>query len=231
MTNTNKIKPFVKRLIKENIFYIVGNVFLFLLIIIVFYIGFTENAAYNKKNTILKSENAVLINKINLINNVVPKSEILDEDIKFLNSLIPNTEDYFSIIYALEKLSQKTKFSIVSYSVNVATSTSQKLRISVTGIGDSQSFVDFLKDYNFSGGRLITSDKVSLDPNFSGSIIVDLTFYNKKTPLTSDQSDITPNSSVYKELEALKSKVNFSFEQNQIAVTPDLNYPRKENPF
>ena len=56
-----------------------------------------------------------------------------------------------------------------------------KIRIKATGVGDSQSFVDFLKNYNFSGGRLITSDKVQLDPNFSGSIIIDLTFYNKNS--------------------------------------------------
>ena len=48
------------------------------------------------------------------MNNSIPQSEKLDEDIKFLNTLIPNTEDYFSIIYALENLSQKSNFIILN---------------------------------------------------------------------------------------------------------------------
>ena len=121
------------------------------------------------------------MNKVTLMNSAVPQSEKLDEDVKFLNTLIPDVEDYFSVIYALEQLSKKTNFVITSYSVNVKASTTDKLRINVTGVGDSESLIHFLKDYNFDGGRLITSDKVQLDPNFSGSIIINLTFYNKKT--------------------------------------------------
>lgn len=226
----NKIKPFIKRLIKENIYYIVGNIFIFILIITTFKIGVTENINYKIKIDSLNLENTELMNKVTLMNSSIPESGKLDEDIKFLNTLIPNTEDYFSIIYALEYLSQKSSFKITSYNVNVAVSTPEKLRIKITGVGDSQSFIDFLKDYNFSGGRLITSDKVQLDPNFSGSIIIDLTFYNKKT-VVANKLEKSPNSNIYKELETLKAKVNFSFDNNFGSSSPSLDYPRKSNPF
>jgi len=226
----NKIKPFIKRLVKENIYYIIGNVFIFIFIIITVKIGITEITKYKTKIASLELENIQLMNKVTLMNSAIPSSDKLDEDIKFLNTLIPNSEDYFSIIYALENLSQKSNFIITGYTVNIAASTSEKLRMKVTGIGDSKSFIDFLKDYNFSGGRLITSDKVQLDPNFSGSIIIDLTFYNKKT-VVANKLEKSPDSNIYKELETLKAKVNFSFDNNSATRSPDLGYPKKSNPF
>ena len=223
----NKIKPFIQRLIKENIFYIVGNIFIFILIIITIRIGLTERSSYNKKIAVLKTELSQLQNKVTLMNTTIPSSDKLDEDLNFLNTLIPNIEDYFSIIYALEKLSQKSNFVITGYTVNVEKSTAEKLKLSITGIGDSQSFINFLKDYNFGGGRLITSDKIQLDPNFFGSIKIDLTFYAKS--VLTGKNLALPDDKVFEELEALKNKVNFSFDSN--AEIPDFNYPRKGNPF
>lgn len=226
-----KIKPFIKRLLKDNIYYIIANVFIFILIIIAIKTGFTEMANYKRKITALEAENVELMNKVTLMNSAVPPSEKLDEDVKFLNTLIPDVEDYFSVIYALEQLSKNTNFVITSYSVNVKASTTDKLRINVTGVGDSQSLIHFLKDYNFSGGRLITSDKVQLDPNFSGSIIINLTFYNKKTT-AANKLEMSVKSSTYKELEDLKNKVNFSFDSNEVASESSaLDYPKKSNPF
>ncbi len=222
-----KIKPFIRRLIRENIFYIVGNAFIFILIIITVGIGLTENSSYNKKISSLKTELNQLQNKVNLMNTTIPSPDRLDEDLNFLNTLIPNIEDYFSIIYALEKLSQKSNFVITGYTVNVEKSTAEKLKLSITGIGESQSFINFLKDYNFGGGRLITSDKIQLDPNFFGSIKIDLTFYAKS--VLTGKNLALPDDKVFEELEALKSKVNFSFDSN--VETPDFNYPRKGNPF
>ena len=213
-----KIKPFIRRLIRENIFYIVGNAFIFILIIITVGIGLTENSSYNKKISSLKTELNQLQNKVNLMNTTIPSPDRLDEDLNFLNTLIPNIEDYFSIIYALEKLSQKSNFVITGYTVNVEKSTAEKLKLSITGIGESQSFINFLKDYNFGGGRLITSDKIQLDPNFFGSIKIDLTFYAKS--VLTGKNLALPDDKVFEELEALKSKVNFSFDSN--VETPDF---------
>jgi len=200
------------------------------LIIITIRTGVTEISNYKTKISALEVENAGLMKKVTLMNTANPKSEKLDEDVKFLNSLIPDTEDYFSIIFALEQLSKKSNFQITSYSVNVKASTSEKLKINVTGEGDSQSLINFLKNYNFSGGRLITSDKVQLDPDFSGSIIIDLTFYNKKTPSAS-KLEVSANSKTYIELDAIKNKVNFDFGNSVASDSSNLDYPKKSDPF
>jgi len=225
-----KVKPFIKRLVKENIYYIVGNMFIFMLIIVTIKIGYTEITNYKVKIDTLKSENIKLMNKVTLMNSIIPESEKLDGNVKLLNTLIPNAEDYFSIINTLEKLSQKSNFIITSYAVNVGKSTTEKLRISVNGTGNNQSFIDFLKNYNFSGGRLVTSDRVQIDPNFSGSIIIDLTFYSKKT-VAQKELEIVPKVDIYKELEDLKTKVNFNFDNNPATTSPGLDYPKKSNLF
>lgn len=225
-----KIKPFLRRLLKENFFYLVGNVFIFVSIVMTIKIGIANNSNYDKKISVLRTELSQLKNKVTLMNTSIPTSLKLDEDLDFLNKLIPNVEDYFSIIYALEKLSQKSNFIITSYTVSVGSSTAEKLKLNVSGTGDSQTFIDFLKNYNFGGGRLITSDKIQLDPNFFGTIKIDLTFYTKK--VTNNQNlEIEPDEKIFKELEALKSKVNFVFKPNVATGEPDFNYPRKGNPF
>lgn len=225
-----KIKPFLRRLLKENLFYLIGNIFIFVLIIITIKIGITNNLNYEKKTATLKIELNQLKKKVTQMNTIVPSSAKLDEDLDFLNKLIPNVEDYFSIVYALEKLSQKSNFIITSYTVSVGSSTAEKLKLSVTGTGDSQTFIDFLKNYNFGGGRLITSDKIQLDPNFFGSIKIDLTFYAKNVS-ANQNLEIEPDAKIFNELEALKNKVNFVFEPNLATSEPDYNYPRKQNPF
>lgn len=226
----NKIKPFMRRLLKENILYIAANFFIFILIIITVKVGTTENSNYEKKISALKIELSQLQNKVTLMHTVVPSSEKLDEDLYFLNKLIPNAEDYFSIVYSLEKLSQKSNFIITSYNVSVGSSTAEKLKLNVSGTGDSQTFIDFLKNYNFGGGRLITSDKIQLDPNFFGTIKIDLTFYTKNVS-SSQNLEIEPDGKIFKELEALKSRVNFIFDSNVASGEVNIKYPRKSNPF
>lgn len=167
--------------------------------------------------------------KVNLYQTSIPSSEKLDEDIKLLNALIPNIEDYFSIIYSLENLSQNTGFIIIDYSVNVGKSTTDKLKLTVTGMGNSDSFLKFLDDYKFGGGRLITSDKIELSSQLSDSIKLDLTFYNKSTNIN-EQKVVITNSQIFEELEAIKTKVSFDFNQNETEVV-EQTYPRKSNLF
>ena len=178
----------------------------------------------------MKAELNQLQIKADLLTTAIPSSEKLTEDLDFLNKLIPNIEDYFSIVYALESLSQKSNFIVTSYNVSVDKSTSEKLRLNVTGTGDSQTFIEFLKNYNYGGGRLITSDKILIDPNYFGAIKIDLTFYSKNVPVTQNL-DLKVDGKVFTDLETLKSKVNFTFGNNEASSTPVLDYPKKESPF
>lgn len=230
--NKIKIKPYLYQLIKENILYIAFSFGFLILIIFLVQSSVAKIFTLNQKYQTTTSEVNKLRKRFDLLNTIVPSTEELEQDIKILNALIPNAEDYFSILYALDKLSQDTGFIIASYDVDMKKSTSDKLKLSVSGIGDTANFINFLNSYNFSGGRLITSDKIELNAKTSGQIKIDLTFYNKKINLNYNQN-MTINKKVFEDIIALKSKINFIFDDQSASETAnvDTNYPIKNNPF
>lgn len=228
------IKPYLLKLIKENILYIAANMLLIILIIAVIKISNDKLAEANIKRASLTNDVNELQTRYNLLNSVSNSGDDIDIDIQLLNSLIPNAEDYFSIIYALEKISQKTGFVVTSYTVNVAKTTSDKLRLSISGKGDTTTFLNFLQNYNYEGDRLITSDKIELNAESSGNIKMNLTFYNKKVSLDYNQP-LAINKKTIDEVTALKNKINFTIKESSSAATTSGStsgpYPVKNNPF
>lgn len=222
-----KIKPYLFRLIKENVLYIVSLFFLLILIVTTIKLSLNKINLGKSRINILKTDINQLDKKVKLYQESIPSTDKLDEDIKLLNRLIPNVEDYFSVIYALDKLSEETGFLIINYSVNVKKSTSDKLRLTINGIGDSEAFLRFLEKYQFSGGRLITSDKIELNPEMSGAIKLNITFYNKAIKPGNEEIMIA-DSEIFNNLESIKKKVSFDFDEKERI---DLDYPKKNSLF
>ncbi len=225
-----KIKPYLLRLLKENSLYIITLILLSFLLIFFVSVNLPKLEKNQQEIKTLSQEVNELKTKVSLINSLATNPAQLEEEIKFINALIPGEEDYFSIIYALEQLSLKTGFVITSYTVNIKNSNTNKLQLSITGVGDKEAFMKFLKQYNFGGGRLITSDEIELSPQFSGGIKINLTFYNKniakeKIPLTNQ------NAKFLSEKKEKKNKIQFSFKESSPEGELDYNYPRKTNPF
>jgi len=185
----------------------------------------------NEKINVLTKETTDLQRRVTLFNKAFLNKEDLESSVNMLNSLIPSSEDYFSVIYALDKISQKTNFIITSYTINLKSSTQNKLKLTIAGSGDRNSFLKFLNEYNFGGGRLITSDKIELTPQISGQIKIDITFYNKDAKLGKKQQIPALSESLLKDLTALKEKVHFGLKEASSEGQLDFNYPRKINPF
>lgn len=147
---------------------------------------------------------------------------------KILSTLIPESEDYFSIIYALETISQKTGFRIIGYQVNLSKTSPEKLAISVEGKGSSGDFLKFLNNYEFAGGRLVTSEKIEFSGGGSSNTKVALNFYNKQYAFGQTvvpqltQKDID-------QLNAIKQKVQVTL--TDTAETTDAEYETTTNPF
>lgn len=225
-----KIRPYYWILLKENILYLVSIILLSSLSIFFLIKNLPQLAQLQEEVSNLTQEVNQLKIKLKLIDSLVADhSNInLDEDIKFINTLIPSEEDYFSILYALEQLSSKTGFFITSYTVDMKKSNVNKLRLTVKGTGNVDTFMNFLKEYNFGGGRLITSDKIELSQDLTGEININLTFYNKN--VAHEQGAISKKTiQSLSAIKELKNKVQFSFQES----SPETNfdYPRKTNPF
>lgn len=224
----NLLKPYFRSLIKSHSGYILFDFIIITLAIVFCLLNTPRIVKYQKTVYALYFEINSLKDRLNTLN----ASNFTNSDLKkyllFLNKLIPNSEDYFSIIYALEEISKKTNFIINSYDVNLKQSTASKLKLTISGIGDKTAFMNFLKSYSFVGGRLITSDKIELNSQVEKEIKIDVTFYNKKTDAKNTDQFQTALSSL-QEVSNLYNKVNISLKDQNI--NQETEYPRKRNPF
>lgn len=225
-----KIKPYLWSLLKENKLYLAALILLLGLFFFILTVNFPQLVKTKEEINSLTQEVNNLKKRLDLVNSLAVKSTELEENINFINRLIPGEEDYFSIIYALEQLSSKTGFLITSYNIDLKNSNTNKLKLNITGIGDRSTFMKFLQEYNFGGGRLITADKIELDQQLTGGIKINLTFYNKK--VVQDQTIIENNVKKHlSEINDLKNKVQFTFKEATAEADFDYDYPRKTNPF
>lgn len=226
-----KVNYFFARLIKDNTAYILGLTLLsaFFLFSVIFFIKKQEELSVQSET--VRLENIKLKAKVNLIG-VKEQLEFEGTDIdkmnKIMSQLVPDSEDYFSIALALEKLSAKTGFIITTYTINLKTSTYNKLALSISGIGDSNSFLNFLEEYNFAGSRLITIDKISYANQQETSVSFEANFYNQR--VTSQDSPqlaaMTPEDRLI--IKKIQAKTNFELvADSQLAV----DYEKKTNPF
>ncbi len=161
------------------------------------------------------------------------KQEIIKEgiDLKEANNLftklIPNEEDYFSVIAAFEKISQDTNFLIINYSINLKSSTKDKLSLTIEGKGDQDAFFKFLKDYRYIGKRLITIDKI--DYRSTGFLEVSLivNFYSgKNNNMLTTASKLTDEEK--KLIQTIKEKVSLEETTEEASSS---SYSTKSNPF
>ncbi len=222
---------FMMRLIRENGTYLVG--FVILVVALIFSIGFFSVQYRQSQDKISQSKQELntLKDKVNYIryrNEIVTAGVDIDSMNQLFNSLVPESEDFFSIALALEKLSSQTNFIITSYTINIKDSTQGKLSLTIRGQGDADSFLEFLKDYNFAGARLITIDKISFNQQLLTGTELLANFYSKKTNL--DQSiQSKPLTPADKQLiDSIRNKVVVDFTQSTAVGT---DYPTKSNPF
>lgn len=146
-----------------------------------FYIG---NNLYQKYLTLQteKDEISTLQSRIELARN---NKEIfdgrIDEYNELLEKLIPDEESYFSVITALDALANRTGVTISSYSINLKSTTEEKLTLILTVEGDQDSLNNLLADYLFTSGRLITNEESSI-MNESGkqNLSISFNFFHKE---------------------------------------------------
>jgi hypothetical protein len=175
----------------------------------------------------VNGEIADLQSKVFAVNaNIHLTESEVDKYTNIMNQLIPDKEDYFSILYALEMLSEESGFKITKYSINVATSTKDNLSIGVEGQGDTDSFLKFLNDYKFKGGRLITNDQIDITSKDTNTVQLTLNFYNKTAP-QEEVKNATLTSQDLQLIETIADKTSILKKNGDQIV----EYPVKSNPF
>lgn len=224
-----RIDYHTKSLLKHNFPIFLTLLVLLALLCVGFYLFVQTYQKNNSDTAALQREVADLNKKKELIDfkNEVIRDEIdLDRVNAIFTQLIPTKEDFFSIIIALEKLSQKTNFIITSYTIAVGDSTEGKLAIVIEGQGDPDIFLEFLKQYNFGSGRLITIDKIEFSQEaFTGSKI-GINVYSGKGAGAKVLSEFTREERNL--IQKVLGKVELELTSEEKVST---DYPTKNNPF
>lgn len=203
---------------------------IFSVIIIPVFVSEIAKASTNIEKS--RVETSTLLIKQKVLQSVINENkDDIDQDLALVTALIPDMEDFFSMIYSLEQLSQSSGFIINNYTVNLVKSDSNKLSITVAGEGSSESFLELLRTYNFAGGRLITAEKIGIDPLGPGGISLNLNFYNKIATLeTNEKLDYQGS---INQLNEIRSKVKFSIVNEATPQQPSesADYPTKTTLF
>jgi hypothetical protein len=132
------------------------------LIIGVFFIGNTLYQKYLSLQT-EKDKISQLKSRVVLVrNNKDVFDGRIDEYNEILGKLIPDEESYFSVITALDSLASRTGVTITSYSINLKSTTEEKLTLSLVIDGDQEALNKLLADYMFTSGRLITNEESTI---------------------------------------------------------------------
>lgn len=223
-----KINPFLGHSLIENAPYILMT---FIILVSFYFVPqYMINKYFKNKAEIGKLEEKINQDKIKqkiLLASQNEEIQNLDEDIRILRSLIPDSENYFTIVYSLEELSNQTNFIITSYSLNLANSNPDKISITINGSGDQEAFLRFLENYNFAGGRLITAEKIDFNQNQPGGSNIVLNFYNKK--VSSKEELNVDYEKVLRKIAEIRPKVNISLQNTEDNISGV--YPVKTNPF
>ncbi len=177
---------------------------------------------------ILKAEVDMLKNRSDTLkyNKSLTEDQLVSYN-RLLSALIPDSEDYFSMIYALETIAEKTEFEIVGYTINLSKSSPEKTLIFVEGRGNYMTFLEFLKNYEYAGGRLITSEKIEFSGVGFTNTRIALNFYSRRFAFNENVVPQLTKKDIEK-LEEIKKKVQVTFKEDE---GTDDTYETNSNPF
>jgi len=221
----------IKRILADqwSIFVSFGVLIVLVGIVFIFYSQFNRQ---KKEVELLQDEIAMLGDRFNTLkyNKTLTQDQIKDYN-KLLSSLIPETEDFFSIIYALEAISNASGFKISDYSIDITATTKERLTLTANGKGDTNAFLKFLQEYQFVGGRLVTTDKIVYrgEKNAADTKIT-LNFYSKRFSFNETVRVPQLTKEEIQRLQAIKNKIQFQF-SSAVYQSVDTSYQPKQDPF
>lgn len=101
-----------------------------------------------------------------------------------LSRLVPPTEDYFSVVASMERLSLRTGIEITRYSINLPEDGTEIYPLSIVATIPVEDFDRFLDTYRFGTGRLVTISAMNFSNQASGNVRFTMNFYSKEVTTT-----------------------------------------------
>lgn len=96
-----------------------------------------------------------------------------------LTRLVPATEDYFSLVASLERLSLRTGIDIARYTIDLPEEGSEVYPLSIVATVPKEDFERFLDTYKYGTGRLVTISTMSYSDTNNSNVRFTMNFYSK----------------------------------------------------
>lgn len=221
------MSKYTLRLIKENILYLVSALVFILLLALVLPGQIDDYQKSKETNQQLLEEISQLEKKKALVASF--DSDEIEQLVKTLNTILPQSEDYFSIFYALDAFSQQTNFIITGVSISFDNNSPEELTVDVQTAGTSEAFITFLENYIYKSGRLITMDSITYEPNVPATSL-SLHFYSKKIEASEVKQVPVIDKSRFELVRRMNLDLNDLFPPLDIS-SPSTDYTTRENPF
>lgn len=221
------IDRYTGRLIKENFIYLVSAVVFIFLTIFILPGQILDYQTITKENKGLAEEIAQLERKRAIVASF--DEDEIDQLIATLNTLLPQSEDYYSIFYALGAISQQTNFVITGLSIVFDSGSPEELVVEVATAGSPEAFITFLENYTYKSGRLITMDSIDYDP-VSSATSLSLHFHSKKIVTQEVKSIPVIDKSRFELTKRINADLNDILIQSD-ATSEATDYPVRKNPF
>lgn len=221
------IDPYTLRLIRENLFYFFSLIISILVLVYVFNYQIRDFFSYQKKISDINQELTELQTKREIVYSYKP--EELDVLIKTINALLPQQEDYFSIMSAIENISSRTGFRVLSYAVRFSQASRDKVTLEVEGYGTPDALIQFLQNYQYQGGRLITMDEIEFAPQ-SQKTSFTLNFYAKEAKISSS-GPLKIDKKIIDLVKKISGELSLSTTASTLEGQIEEIYSPKQNPF
>jgi hypothetical protein len=202
-----------------------------MLLCLIVFVVYAKFNTQKKEVDLMSGEVLMLKNRYDTLryNKLITEDQIKEYN-KLLASLVPETEDYFSIIYAIEEMSKASQFHITDYTIDVNATNTERLTLNVEGKGDTDAFLSFLQQYQYVGGRLVTIDKIQYGGLSASATRIGLNFYSKRFTFNETVQVQQFTKEEIAKLESIKDKVKFQFSSSGYQNI-DTSYEAKKNPF
>lgn len=158
---------------KKNLIYFITLISLLGIIIYLIFQVILRNSTLIGKIRSTSEQNIILKEKIDKLNMV--SNYNLEKKIKSISRLIPNNDDMFTVISTIMRLSNKLNISIPNYEINGKQIKSKKFSVKVDIL--TNDILNFLKNYHFSAGRLVTISSVKINTE-NEKYSLELNLYN-----------------------------------------------------
>jgi len=210
---------------------VIVSFIIFILLSLVVFVFYARFNAQKKEVNLMSDEVLMLKNRFNTLkyNKSLTEDQIKEYN-KLLASLIPETEDFFSIIYSLEEIGKSSGFHITNYVIDVGNTNKEKITLTAEGTGDLATFLSFLQQYQFVGGRLVTSDQIHYEGQNSRNTKLTLNFYNKRFAFNETVQVPQLSKEEIQKLDGIKKKIKFQFSSSAYQSV-NTEYAVKKDPF